>query len=114
MTALQTKDSKTVASLSAVVHLKIVHVLASAMLSSGPLGTTAVQKLFKEVPELCVEDSVDDGVKSTVDIAEPRHYTHQGWRDVAVLTTSSHRVEDKEGSPAEQEGTCRRRKRRSR
>lgn len=73
-----------------------------------------MQKLFKEVPELCVEDSVDDRVQNTVDIAEPCHHAHQGRRDVAVLTTSSHRVEDKEGSPAKQEGTCRRRKRRSR
>lgn len=71
-----------------------------------------MQKLFEEFPELGVEDGVDDGVESAVDVAEPRHHAHQGRRDVAVLTASPHRVEDKEGSPAEQEGTCRRRRRR--
>lgn len=73
-----------------------------------------MQKVFEELPELCVEDGVDDGVESAVDVAEPRHHAHQGRWDVAVLTTSSHRVEDKEGSPAEQEGTCGRRRRRVR
>lgn len=82
----------------------------AALSSSGELGAAALQKLLEEFPELSIEDSVDDGVESAVDIAEPRHHAHQGRRDVAVLTASSHRVEDKEGSPAEQEGTCRRRR----
>lgn len=69
-----------------------------------------MQELFEEVPELCVENGVDDGVESTVDVAEPRHHAHQGWWDMADLTASSHRVEDKEGSPAEQKGTCTRRR----
>lgn len=64
-----------------------------------------MQKLFEEVPEFCVKDCVDDRIQGTVDVAEPRHHTHQGRWDVAALTASSHRVEDKEGSPAEQEGT---------
>lgn len=64
-----------------------------------------MQELFEEVSELRVEDGVDDGVQGAVDVAEPRHHTHQAWRDVAVLTASSQRVEDEEGSPAEQEGT---------
>ncbi len=67
-----------------------------------------MQELFEEVSKLSVEDRVDDRVESAVDVTEPRHYAHQGRRNTAVLTASSHRVEDKEGSPAEQEGTCRR------
>lgn len=86
----------------AVVRLEIVHAAVAVQF----LGAAAVQELFEEVPELCVEDGVDDGVEGAVDVAEPRHHAHQGRRDVAVLTASSHRVEDKEGSPAEQEGTC--------
>lgn len=64
-----------------------------------------MEELFEEVPELSVEDSVYDGVESAVDVAEPCHHTHQGRWDVAVLTASSHCMEDKEWSPAEQEGT---------
>ena len=75
---------------------------------SGVLGAAVVQDLLEELPELGVEHGVDDGVQGAVDVAEPRHHAHQGRRDVAVLAASSHRVEDKEGSPAEQEGTCRR------
>lgn len=74
---------------------------------SGALRAAAMQTLFEEVPELCVEDGVDDGVESAVDVAEPGHHAHQGRRDVAVMTTGSRYVEDKEGSPAQQEGTCR-------
>lgn len=73
-----------------------------------------MQKPFEEVPEFGVEDCVDDRIQGAVDIAEPRHHTHQGRWDVAALTASSHRVEDKEGSPAEQEGTCRSSRRRIR
>lgn len=71
-------------------------------------SAAAVQHFFKVVPELRVEDGVDDGVEGAVHVAEPRHDAHQGWRDVAVLAPSSHYVEDKEGGPAEQESTCRR------
>lgn len=73
-----------------------------------------MQKLLEEVPELGVEDGVDDGVEGAVDVAEPRHHAHQGRWDAAVPTASSHRVEDKEWSPAEEEGACRRRRRISR
>lgn len=70
----------------------------------------AVQELFEEVPKLCVEHGVDDRVESAVDVAQPRHHAHQGWRNVAVMTASSHCVEDKEGSPAKEERAFRRRK----
>lgn len=73
-----------------------------------------MQELFEKVPELRVEYGVYDGVESAVDVAEPRHHAHQGRGDVAVLTASSHRVEDKERSPAEQEGTCTRKRHRIR
>lgn len=91
------------------MHLKTVH--AAAALSSGTLEAAAMQELLEKVPELRVEDGVDDGVQSAVDVAEPRHHAHQGRGDVAVLTASSHRVQDKERSPAEQEGTCTRKRR---
>lgn len=93
------------------MRLKIVRATAAAAAAEvvaaavQSLGAAAVEKLFEEVPELCVEDSVDDGVQGAVDIAEPRHDAHQGRWDMAVLTASSHRMEDEEGSPAEQEGT---------
>lgn len=67
------------------MRLKTVHAAAAASLSA--FGAAAMKKLFKEVPELSVEDGVNDGVESTVDIAEPRHHAHQGRWDVAVLTT---------------------------
>lgn len=73
-----------------------------------------METLFEELPELCVEDGVDDGVEGAVDVAEPRHHAHQGRRDVAVVAAGSRGVEDKEGGPAEQEGTCRKRGRRRR
>lgn len=66
-----------------------------------------MQTLFEEVPKLSIEDGIDDRVEGAVDIAEPRHHAHQGRRDVAVVAARSSGVEDKEGSPTEQEGTCR-------
>lgn len=71
-----------------------------------------MKEVLEELPELRVEDGVDDGVESAVDVAEPRHHAHEGRRDVAVLAASSHGVEYKEGGPAEQEGSCGRRRRR--
>lgn len=68
-----------------------------------------METLFEEVPKLCIEDSIDDRVQGAVDVAEPRHHAHQGRRDVAVVAAGSRDVEDKERSPAEQEGTCRKR-----
>lgn len=79
-------------------------------MASGAVRAAAVQDLLEELPELGVEDGVDDGVEGAVDIAEPRYHTHQSRWDVATLTARSHRVQDKERSPAEQEGTCRRRR----
>lgn len=40
------------------------------------LWATALEDFFEEVPELCVEDSVYDGVQGAVDIAQPRHHAH--------------------------------------
>ena len=88
-----------------IVHEAAVVAAAAAASSLGALGAAAMKELFEEVPELCVEDGVDDGVQGAVDVAEPRDHAHQGRWDVAVLTASSHCVEDKEGSPAEQKGT---------
>lgn len=87
---------------------KHVHVSARP---AGVLGAAAVQELLEEIPEFSVEDGVDDRVESAVDIAKPRHHAHQGRGDVAALTPSSHDVEDKEGGPAEEKGTCRRSRR---
>lgn len=65
-----------------------------------------MQQLFEKVPEFCVENCVDDGVESAVDVAEPRYHAHQRRWDMTVLTAGPQGVKDKEGSPAEQEGTC--------
>lgn len=65
-----------------------------------------MQQLFEKVPEFCVENCVDDGVESAIDVAEPRHHAHQRRWDMTVLTAGPQGVKDKEGSPAEQEGTC--------
>lgn len=60
-----------------------------------------METLLEEVPKLRVENGVDDRVEGAVDVAEPRHYAHQGWRDVAVVAARSGGVEDKERCPAE-------------
>lgn len=73
---------------------------------SSPLGAATMQQLFEKVPEFCVENCVDDGVESAVDVAEPRYHAHQRRWDLTVLTAGPQGVKDKEGSPAEQEGTC--------
>lgn len=65
-----------------------------------------MQQLFEKVPEFCVENCVDDGVESAIDVAEPRYHAHQRRWDMTVLTAGPQDVKDKEGSPAEQEGTC--------
>lgn len=65
-----------------------------------------MQKLLEKVPEFCVENRVDDRVESAVDVAEPRYHAHQCRWDVTVLTAGPQGVKDKEGCPAEQEGTC--------
>lgn len=66
-----------------------------------------MQNLLEEVSELGVEDGVDDGVESAVDVSKPRYHAHQGRWDLAVMTTRSHDVENKEGGPAKEKGTCR-------
>lgn len=70
-----------------------------------------MQELFEKVPKLCVEDRVDDRVEGAVDVAEPRHHAHQPRWDVTVPTAGPQGVKDKEGGPAEQEGTCGKRRR---
>lgn len=65
-----------------------------------------MEEFFEEVPELCVEDGVDDGVEGAVDVAQPRHHTHQTGGDLAGLTMGPHGVDHEERCPAEQEDTC--------
>jgi len=74
------------------------------------MSAAAAETLLEEFLKLCVKDGVDDGVESTVDVAEPRHHAHQVWWDVAALTASSHYVKNKERGPAEEKGTCKRRR----
>lgn len=79
---------------------------AAPSLFSGHLEATTTQELFEKVPEFCVKDGIDDGVESAVDVAQPCHHAHQRHRDMTVLATGPQGVKDKEGGPAEQEGTC--------
>lgn len=37
---------------------------------------------MEHIPELCVEGGVDDGVDSTVDVAEPCDHRDEGGADV--------------------------------
>lgn len=68
---LQTLKQDSGASPSAAARLK-----TAPASPSGSLGAAALQKLFEEVPEFCVEYGVDDGVESAVDVAEPRYHAH--------------------------------------
>lgn len=70
------------------------------------MSAAAAETFLKEFLELCVENGVDDGVESAVDVAQPGDGAHQAGRDVARQTHGSRRVDHEERSPAEQEATC--------
>lgn len=64
-----------------------------------------MEGLLEELPELCVEDRVDNGVEGAVDVAQPGDDAHQPWGDVTGGTQGPHGVDHEERGPAEQEGT---------
>lgn len=64
-----------------------------------------VEGLLEELPELCVEDRVDNGVEGAVDVAQPGDGAYQGLWDVAGSTQGPRGVDDEERGPAEQEAT---------
>lgn len=61
-----------------------------------------MEDLHEGFTELDVEGRVDDGVHSTVDVAQPREGAVQDRRDVAV-TVNVQDVCDEEGQPADDE-----------
>lgn len=67
---------------------------------------TGEHKLAEELPELCVEHCVDDGIDSAVDVPQPGDCAHQIGGDITRLTHGPGDVHYKEGCPAEQKRTC--------
>lgn len=76
--------------------------LGGVMQASCPTA----EEFVKDVPELCIEGGVDDGVHCTVDVAQPRHHTDQLRLDFAGDTEDVGDMNYKERSPAGQEHTC--------
>ena len=70
------------------------------------MAAKAMQELLKELPELCVEDGVDDGVEGAVHVAQPRDDVHQTSGNVTRGAHGPGRVHHKEWSPAEEEAAC--------
>lgn len=70
------------------------------------LWLLAVEDLHESLAKLDVEGGVDNGVDSTVDIAQPREGTVHGRGDVAVAVHVQD-VSDEEGEPADDENTWR-------
>lgn len=60
------------------------------------------QDAFKRLPELRVEDGVDDRVEGRVAVAEPREYLEGDVRD-AGLAEGRHDVDAEERHPAHEE-----------
>lgn len=57
------------------------------------------QEFVKDVPELSIKGSVDDGVDSTVDITKPCDNADQCWPNVTWLAQYFRHVDYKEGRP---------------
>lgn len=96
--------TKTPNKTSPLPRLDLLSLLPCWLLALAAL-TKEVQHFAEEVPELSVEDSVDDGVQSTVDVAQPRDNAGDFSGDVAGCTYGSCDVDHKEGRPAEEENT---------
>lgn len=62
----------------------------------------AAEQLVKDIPELCVEDCVDDWVNSAVDIAEPCNHRNEGGTYVTGAAQHLGDVDSEEGRPAGQ------------
>ena len=61
---------------------------------------------MKDIPELGVEGSVDDGVDGAVDVAQPSHHGDKRRADVARLAQHVGDVHHEERCPAGQEHPC--------
>ena len=70
------------------------------------MAAKAMEELLKELPELCVEDGVDDRVERAVYVAQPRDDVHPTCRNVTRSANGSSCMYHKEGSPAEKEAAC--------
>lgn len=60
---------------------------------------------MKDIPELHVEGSVDDGVDGTVHVTKPRDHADQSWPDVTWLTQRLSHMDHEERSPAGQKNS---------
>lgn len=65
-----------------------------------------VQDFAEEVPELSVENSVNDGVDGTVDVTQPSDSAGDLRGNGAGLAESPCNVDHKKRRPAEEESTC--------
>lgn len=65
-----------------------------------------LQDFAEEVPELGIEHGVNDGVESTVDVAQPSDSAGDLRGDGAGLAESPGNVHHKKRCPAEEESTC--------
>lgn len=72
----------------------------------GPSQYPCEDKFAEELSELCIEDGVNDGVESAVDVPQPGYGAHQIGGDIAGLAHSPGGVHHKKGGPAEQKRTC--------
>ena len=65
-----------------------------------------VQDFAEEVPELRIENGINDGVESTVDITQPSDSAGDLSGNGAGLAESPGNVDHKKRCPAEEESTC--------
>lgn len=75
--------------------------LITARLTSG----TTAEKFVKDVPELNVEGSVDNGVDGAVNVTKPRDHANQCWSNITRLAQCLSHMNHEERSPAGQKNT---------
>lgn len=66
----------------------------------------AAQDPLERLPELRVEDGVDDGVQRRVEVPQPQRKVHHERANVARITERHDQRQDEERQPAHDERPC--------